>query len=116
MATKIPAKTFFNILTIVGRGFDATSDFDTDGMDMRDYNQGWLVYVKRTTAVGNPRWTIEHSFDDVDYDEYDDLAKNLTIPDNVRQERFFPNFIRIKYEANGATGFVTLVMIRTNTV
>jgi len=116
MATKNPAQTFFNIATIVGRGFDATSDFDTDGMDMRDYNQGWVVYVDRTLTTGNPKWTIEHSFDDVAYFEYDPLAKNLLIPDDVRQDRFFPNYMRINYKANGATGFVTLVLIRINAV
>ena len=113
MSNKI-SPTYFNVGGNPGRGVSATADFTTDAMDLRNFNGPYIVYVSRSLTTGNPRWTIEHSWDGNDWFEYDDASKNLTIPNDVRESVFYPAFMRINYEANGATGTVTLLLTRIN--
>lgn len=116
MASKTPAQTFFNVAGVPQRGITAVSNITTDWLDMTDYDAGWLVYVDRSLTTGNPRWTIEHSYDATADFIYKPETENLTIPEDVRESRFKPNYMRIVYTASGATGTVTFVLIRTNSI
>ena len=114
MATKESGFEFFfdGINAINGR--TAASDILTKKIDLLDYSRAWEVYVSRTLTTGNPRWTIEASYDGTDWYLYDEDVENLSIPEYIRESVIYPRFIRINYEARGATGNMTMVFVRTN--
>jgi len=122
MAGRKPGLSFFTVAGVKIDGtFTAAATFVSDWMDMTEYDQPWIVDVERDGTDGDPRFTIEESPDGVEPipgpdrgKTYNARAKNLTIPNSRFESNYRPNFMRILYFDNGATGDMTASLTRTN--
>lgn len=104
----------FNIGATDIDGYTGASDFNTDGIDLTDYQEGWIVYIESTHTTGTPTISIQVSRDNTTFINYLTEAVDVSIPITIEQSTFKPNFMRIAYTANSSDGNVTFKLNKIN--
>lgn len=95
------------------------ASFNTEPIDMKSFNNGWMVEVFRSLTDGSVRWTLQSSNDLTNWITYDPnndgATTNMTIPEAVMQSVFYPNYIRIAFTISGSpTGTLTAFINKLN--
>ena len=92
--------------------YTAVSDFVTLGIDLTNFDAPWSLQISRSLTTGTPLITIECSNNNTDWISYDPASTNAIIPDLFVDKTYQPRYMRVKYEANSATGTITMKLYK----
>lgn len=94
--------------------YTAVSDFNTLGIDLRNFNSTWTIQISRSLTTGTPTVTIECSDNNTDWDLYqpESTLVSVTTGETIKKNSFEPRYLRIAYVANSATGTITMKFTR----
>ena len=114
---KEPQLKFFT--TLGGTKLDradipTVSDFTTDSIKLFRYDEKWNVWASRELTDGDPRWTLEYSYDNTNFHLFDAGTFKMKIPEVVTKRDFRGIYLRIKFLEDTATGFVNFALTQTN--
>jgi|TARA_R110000772_G_scaffold244842_1_gene358247 hypothetical protein len=87
--------------------YTGASDFNTLGIDLTQYQSGWILYAESDHTTGTPTITIQVSRDNTNWLNYITDAIEVLIPITIQQSYFRPKYIRLQYIANSSDGDVT---------
>ena len=87
--------------------YTGASDFNTLGIDLTQYQSGWILYAESDHTTGTPTITIQVSRDNTNWLDYTIGAIEVLLPVTIQQSYFRPKYIRLKYLANSSDGNLT---------
>ena len=102
----------FKVGGVEVNGFDATNNFITDSIDI-DYDWVFSIQTVMSSLTGNPKLTIQCSNDNVNWVNYTSVSTNVDLTNTsnhmIIDDNYPCQFIRLKYEAGGNNGVITLI-------
>lgn len=113
MSKKLKAQ-YFQVSATDISGYTGASDFNSDGVDLTNFDGAFLVYLNSTHTQGSPTITLEQSDDDTNWFSYKSKAVNIAIPETFIDGEYRPKYLRIAYTANSSNGNVTFELIKIN--
>jgi len=113
MSSKLK-KQLFKVSSTDISGYTGISDFNTDGIDLTNFDSAFLVYCDSTHTQGSPKITLEQSDDNSTWFKYKTKAVSIAIPETFIDGEYKPKYLRISYIANSSDGNVTFELIKIN--
>lgn|SRR5574343_1590564 len=88
---------------------DATSAFDSDSLDLTNYDGPWTIDVIRSASDGAPTVTIECSNDNSNWFTYKEQSGvSVTNGETFVDDEFKWRYIRVAYTSGSGTGTVDI--------
>lgn len=89
--------------------YTATSDFNTLGVDLSEFDGAWSLQVTRSATDGAPTVTIQCSNDNSNWEDYKESAgTDVTTGEIFLDDEFKLKYLRVQYYAGSGTGTVTM--------
>lgn len=97
----------FYISSTKAVSYSGASDFNTDSLNLSDFNGSYVLYLNSDHTTGTPTISMEVSNDGSSWFEYTGETTDIAIPIAISDDEFLPKYLRLAYTANSSDGDIT---------